>query len=333
MELIFFSICLMFSIVISSKKFSNKFEIIYINSHIKNLKLALIHLASKQINKKNPVLFIHGSSFPVELSFGFRMKGYSWMDDLAEAGYEIYGLDFLGYGASDRYPEMFQSPKKNKPVGRAVNVYLDIDSAVDYLIEATGFKKINIIAHSWGGSAAALYAEKFYAKVNKLILFSTIAANKTKILKNEKISIAYEGLTPERRIGLMKNLTPKGEKCRLENEIFKTWGITWKQTALPFQKDNLSEVLFPAGPSEDITDLENGYCCYNPALIYQPVLLIRGEWDCFPSWEHYETLFKSLTNSCHKRYVVIEKGTHVMHLEKSRFQLYNEVKLFLEEKI
>ena len=78
--------------------------------------------------------------------------------------------------------------------------------------------------------------------------------------------------------------------------------------------------------------LESGQSYYNPDSIFCPVFLIRGEWDEFPSGEDSERLFQSLTNTKHKRYVVIEEGTHVMHLEKSRFQLYNEVKLFLEEK-
>jgi pimeloyl-ACP methyl ester carboxylesterase len=27
------------------------------------------------------------------------------MDELASAGYDVYALDFLGYGESDRYPK------------------------------------------------------------------------------------------------------------------------------------------------------------------------------------------------------------------------------------
>jgi heme-degrading monooxygenase HmoA len=36
---------------------------------------------------------------------GFRMSGLSWMDMLVGHGYDCYGLDFPGYGYSDRYAD------------------------------------------------------------------------------------------------------------------------------------------------------------------------------------------------------------------------------------
>jgi pimeloyl-ACP methyl ester carboxylesterase len=63
----------------------------------------------------------------------------------------------------------------------------------------------------------------------------------------------------------------------------------------------------------------------DPSAITAPVLVIRGEWDKYPSNADAENLFNALENSPHKKYVVIEKGTHVMHLEQSRYQLYDEV--------
>ena len=41
-------------------------------------------------------------------------------------------------------------------------------------------------------------------------------------------------------------------------------------------------------------------------------------------------LFIRLRNAPVRRDVVISRGTHVMHLEESRFQLYREVQTFLE---
>ncbi len=75
-------------------------------SHIPGLHIALLHEAPRTITTGYPVLFLHGSVIPVSVSFGLRMNQYSWMDNLAENGYDVYALDFLGYGNSDRYPEM-----------------------------------------------------------------------------------------------------------------------------------------------------------------------------------------------------------------------------------
>jgi esterase/lipase len=62
-----------------------------------------------------------------------------------------------------------------------------------------------------------------------------------------------------------------------------------------------------------------------PAAIKAPTLIIRGEWDEYPNNKDAETLFKLLGNAADKKYVVIAAGTHVLHLEKNRFQLYDEV--------
>lgn len=311
------------------------FENIKIQSRIKGLELSLLHLRHDNIKTKTPVLFIHGASFPSALSSGFRINGYSWMDDLAGAGYDVYGLDFLGYGNSNRYKEMYLPPNENPPLGRAEEIYLDIDNAVNFLIKKTGSPTVNIIAHSWGGSVAALYAQKFPDKINKLILYATIVSRNPQKPVEEIIETeypAYECMPPEKRIQLMKELTPENETSNLENDIFTRWGNEWLNLSSLFQQKLTDQVCFPNGSSVDVNNLLSGKSYFNPELILSPTLIIRGEWDKYPSFEDAQNLFQSLKNVKQKRYVVIERGTHVIHLEKNRFQLYDEVRLFLNEK-
>ena len=73
-------------------------EILRTGSHLAPLKIALRYKAAKVTFNDYAVLMLHGSSFPSAQSFGFRMNTYSWMDHLSENGYEVYALDFLGYG-------------------------------------------------------------------------------------------------------------------------------------------------------------------------------------------------------------------------------------------
>src|SRR5882762_6888790 len=80
------------------------FDTVKIESHIKGLNISMLHMQSKTMTGNYPVLFIHGSTFPSALAFGFRMNGLSWMDYLADNNFESFALDFLGYGNSDRYP-------------------------------------------------------------------------------------------------------------------------------------------------------------------------------------------------------------------------------------
>ena len=43
------------------------------------------------------------ATFPTRLSVGFRFDGFSCMDDLSQAGFDVLSLDFLGFGYSYRY--------------------------------------------------------------------------------------------------------------------------------------------------------------------------------------------------------------------------------------
>ena len=76
------------------------------------LKLFLRHLApASPRDRPHPVLYVHGATFPSALSIAHRFDGFSWRDALVAAGFNVWGFDFLGFGASDRYPEM------NAPAG------------------------------------------------------------------------------------------------------------------------------------------------------------------------------------------------------------------------
>lgn len=306
----------------------NGYEIIKAESHIRGLQIALTHKDPTVLLHDYAVLLLHGSSFPSELSFGFKMNSYSWIDNLAENGYSVYALDFLGYENADHYPEMETSSLLGKVVGRAQDVYKDVDKAVDLVIKATGKTKVYLIGHSWGGSVAALYATKYPDKVAKLVLFAAITKREdTSAI--EKVEGSFEAMTPHERITAMKNLTPKGKECRLEPEIFTSWGDTWLNSDKLVAKFRSNSVRFPSGPSQDVEDMLHGKAYYNPVDIKVPVLVVRGEWDKYPDNTDTEKLFSSLENAPYKKYVVIEKGTHVLHLERSRYQLYDETLRFL----
>src|SRR6202046_1569474 len=57
---------------------------------------------------RRAVLHVHGATFPSALSIAHRFDGRSWRDALNDAGFDVWGLDFYGFGDSDRYPEMDQ---------------------------------------------------------------------------------------------------------------------------------------------------------------------------------------------------------------------------------
>ena len=333
----FYLLCLLSGLLISTSSKSQTPDVLKMKnldtlkteSHIKGLKIALLHRNADAKSGKTPVLFIHGSSFPSSLSFGFNMCGYSWMDELAQNGIESFALDFLGYGNSDRYPQMNNQKSTGMPVGRAIDVYKDIDLAVNVVLKETGAAKVDLIAHSWGGSVAMLYASKYPEKIKKLVLYAPmIAGHDRNTLK--PLGIIYNEMTPDERVRQMRELTPTRFAPSLLPEIGNIWKQKWLQSdPIATTNSRRGVVRFPSGPDQDIDDLTQGKAYYDPALIKVPVLIIRGEWDTYSSNDAAGELFSKLVNAPSKKYVVIEKGTHVIHLEKNRDKLYQEVLNFL----
>jgi pimeloyl-ACP methyl ester carboxylesterase len=290
-------------------------------SHRPGLNIRLRHTLPATPSVDAPVLFIHGSSFPSGLAFDFPMDGQSWMDWMAAQGADVYALDFLGYGLSDRYPEMEQAGIE--PLGRAQDAAVDIGHAVDLILARTGKSRVTLIAHSWGGSVAARYASLTPEKVDKLVLFAGITV-RDDATKRESVAAGWEELTPSQRISSMNELAPVAERPQLHPDVFAHWGPLWLQSAKAS-----SHVRFPSGPSQDVDDFRHGQRLYDPARIVAPTLLVRGEWDSYPDHADAQRLLREMVRSTHKQYVVIPKGTHVLHLEHARHELYVKVFEFL----
>lgn len=299
-------------------------EVIDIPSHQPALVARVRHTAPDRPNGKPPLLLVHGSSFPSGLSFDFRMDGQSWMDWLAARGYDVYALDFLGYGLSQRYPD---GPAPEGPPGRATAVAGDVGSAVEAVLRRSGRRQVLLLGHSWGGSVAARYAQEHPAKVARLVLFAALTPRgegaPPAATAGTSAAAAYEELAPAQRIASMDGLRPPQEAPQLHGEVFKRWGALW----LASDGRSAGKVRFPAGPGADVADLLQGRSYYDPARLAMPVLLVRGEWDGWPDDADYRRLQRRIPGA---RYTVIPRGTHVMHLEAARGRLYEAVREFLD---
>ncbi len=56
------------------------------------------------------VVYIHGATGPSESDFDLSLGGFSWMEFIADAGYDVYLMDVRGYGRSTRPPQMSLPP-------------------------------------------------------------------------------------------------------------------------------------------------------------------------------------------------------------------------------
>src|SRR6204780_4721900 len=128
----------------SLPKLDPKEEHFRIASPIEGLKLFLRYLPPNSQLTDTPkiVLYVHGGSFPSALSIAHRFDGRSWRDELTDAGFHVWGLDFQGFGGSDPYPEMAELAESNPVLGRAEAASRQIEHAVRFIRDHHGVSEI-----------------------------------------------------------------------------------------------------------------------------------------------------------------------------------------------
>jgi branched-chain amino acid transport system substrate-binding protein len=296
------------------------------------LQVMLYHLAPTRAGEgtgRPPVLFVHGASFPTPLAAAYRFDGVSWMDDLAGRGFDVWGLDFLGYGGSDRYPEQREHPMAHPPLGRARPAARQISAAVEFIVERRRASRVSLVAHSWGTIPAGLYAGLHPRRVARLVQFGPVVQRSEPDTSSALPS--HWPVTQEDQRARFYGYVPRGEAPLMAHRHFAAWGPAYLATDSTAPRRVPAGVDVPSGPVADAHDAWSGHLPYDPGKIMAPVLIVRGEWDDVTTDADARWLYDRLTRAPIKRDVKIGRGSHVMHLEVSRRQLYREVSAFLGE--
>jgi pimeloyl-ACP methyl ester carboxylesterase len=273
------------------------------------------------------VLYVHGGTFPSGLSIAHRFDGQSWRDALCLAGFDVWGLDFHGFGLSDPYPEMFAPAAANPPLGRAPDCSRQLEAAVRFVAEHNAISRVSLIAHSWGTIVAGEFAGRCPELVDRMVFFGPIA-QRTPQGERQRLP-GWRLISLEDQWQRFVADVPAGEEPVLSRRHFDEWGERYLDTDPESRTRSPAAVKTPSGAFQDIFNAWAGELAYEPALIRAPVAIIRGEWDgmCADADAHW--LLDALSASPRRRDIKIGRGTHLMHLEENRFALYRESECFL----
>jgi pimeloyl-ACP methyl ester carboxylesterase len=139
------------------------------------------------------VLFIHGAGTPAEVAFDVPYQDYSWMEYLAQAGFDAFAMDTTGYGRSTRPAAMNDpcnlsaaqqaalapdghaeacAPSYGQQLTTIASDWNDIGTVVDYLRALRGASQVSLVSWSLGGPRAAGYAAQNPDKVGRLVLLA-----------------------------------------------------------------------------------------------------------------------------------------------------------------
>jgi len=292
-----------------------------------SLQLFLRHVPAKTSNRQPPVLIVHGATFPSGNAAAWKIQGTSWMDDLAEHDYDVYALDFLGYGESDDYPEMMSDDPTGPALGDVSSMVSQIDRAVAAISARHSASAIHLIAHSAGTLAAARYTELHANRVDRLVLFGPPAAP-TSRSPGDVRQVRYFDVTADNQLDAFE---PKVRQTgKLDLEMFSAWAAAYLATDAKSATRQPPSVRVPAGMRVALDLLEHsGKLPYDPTRITTPTLIVLGEWDAVTPPSDSLRLFEQFASPL-KRFIVVGQGGHRLHLEQNRSQLFQEIRVFLE---
>jgi pimeloyl-ACP methyl ester carboxylesterase len=278
------------------------------------------------------LLYVHGATQASETTFDLPLDGLSWMDYLAQHGYDVYLVDLRGYGRSTRPPEMEQPAANHQPIVRTDTGVKDVGAAIDHILARRSLPKINLMGWSWGATIMATYTSHNNDKVNRLVLYAPqwLLAAPTSA---QPALGAYQTWTMAQARSRLQNGAPEDREMGLmPAEWFQTWSVAVLATDPVGAQQNPPVVRTPNGVVQDNRDYwMMGKPVWDPAKVVVPTLVVCGEWDGVTPLSQAQPLFGKLTGAPYRRFVQIGEATHFMMLEKNRMQLFREVQLFLDE--
>jgi pimeloyl-ACP methyl ester carboxylesterase len=139
------------------------------------------------------VLMVHGGYWPSVPLFDFGCPGYSWMEALAAAGFDVFVMDMTGYGASSR--PLMDDPRNLPPdqqheliPGTLKDVTQpshpfklvtsdsetdDIHRVVETICALRGVERVSLLGWSGGGIRTGTYAHRHPERVDRLVILAS----------------------------------------------------------------------------------------------------------------------------------------------------------------
>ena len=287
----------------------------------------------KQFTAEKTLLFVHGATQPAEATFDLPLEGLSWMDYIAQHGWDVYLVDVRGYGQSTRPAEMDQPAAGNPPIVTTDVAVKDVGSAIDFILQRRGISKISLMGWSWGAVIMGAFTANNNDKVERLVLYAPVW------LRTSAPSQAASpplGAYVSASMATARDRLQAGAPDDRKNDLMPvSWFETWSAAALATDpvgsKQDPPVLRSPAGVFQDNRNYwDAGKPYYEPERIKVATLVVVAEWDRVTPSQGAQALFHKLPSGPHKRLVEIGEGTHFVMLEKNRMQLFQEVQFFLD---
>jgi len=260
-----------------------------------------------------PVLFlVHGSSISGRSTFDLEVPGrgnYSLMDTFAGYGYDVWTMDFEGYGRSSR-------TAGNSAIAEGVR---DLTAATDLVMRETGQRRMHFFGESSGGLRAGAFAMEYPDRVDRLVLAAfTYTGQGSPTLADRSKQVEF--------------YRANSRRPRDRDMIRSIFTRDKPGTADPAVGEALADAELKFGdtvPTGTYLDMTANLPLVDPAKVQAPVLLVRGEYDGIATEADLINFFTKLANR-DKQFIVLPGMSHSVALGLGRDQLWHVMRSFLD---
>lgn len=260
-----------------------------------------------------PILFLaHGSSVSSRPSFDLTVPGhgdYSLMDKFAEYGFDVWTMDFEGYGNSAIGPG-------NSDIASGVE---DIKAAAEVILRETGQKRFHLYGESGGALRVGAYAMAQPDRVDRIAFISfTWTGQGSSTLSKRSESVEY--------------YRTHNRRHRDRDMIRSIFTRDKPGTSDPAVAEAMADAELKFGdsaPTGTYLDMTTRLPIVDPTKVLAPVLIARGEFDGIATEDDLLNFYRKLPVP-DREFVILPGASHSIALGLNRHQFWHVVRCFLQ---
>ena len=262
--------------------------------------------ASPNVPRQGTIFFVHGSSMASQPTFDLQVPGRpfsSAMDWFSDHGYDTWTMDNEGYGRSDKHRDI------NFDISNGAD---DLVAGSDYVMKATGAKKLLFYGISSGALKAGLFAERHPERVEKIALDAFVWTGEGSPTLEQRKKKLPEFIARSRR--------PIDRP--FVHSIFQRDhpGTADEATIEAFADAILT--LDDSMPTGTYVDMCSKLPLLDPAKLAVPTIILRGEHDGIASMDDLIKYFVKLPHP-NKQFSVMEGISHASFQQKNYMSVYH----------
>lgn len=262
--------------------------------------------------KPLPVLFLaHGSSVSSRPTFDLSVPGhgeYSLMDKFAEYGFDVWTMDFEGYGRSSR----------TKSSSHVSDGAADIKAASEVVKRETGQAAFHLFGESAGALRAGLFAMNYPERVRRLVFvsFTWTGKGSSTLAKRAQMADYYRA---------------HSIRTRDRDMIRSIFTRDRPGTSDPAVADAMADAELKFGntaPTGTYLDMVTKLPIVDPTRLKAPLLIIHGEYDGIATVDDLCEFFKRLPTP-DRQLVILPGASHAVALGVNRREFWELMHGFL----